>query len=70
MTEKWKERARRAVDNARASGESVFGSDVAFRALIDALHEKGILSDDDESFLLKLWDEVDEIPWPEEQEDW
>ncbi len=69
MAEKWKERARRAVDDAKDRGEGAFGSDVAVRALIDALHEKGILSDDDESFLLDLWDEVDEIPWPEEH-DW
>ena len=68
MAEKWKERARRAVDDAKARGESAFGSDVAFRALVDALHEKGILSDDDECFLLQIWDEVDEFPWPEEQD--
>lgn len=69
MAEKWKERARRAVDQAKAEGQGAFGSDVALRALIDALREKGVLSESDESFLLQLWDEVDEIPWPEEH-DW
>ena len=70
MAEKWKETARRAVDQAKAEGEGAFGSQVAFRALLDALCEKGVISDDDQAFLLQIWDEVDEIPWPEEEQDW
>jgi hypothetical protein len=68
MVAKWQQRARQAVDQAKADGEGAFGSQVAFRALLDALREKGVLSDEEEAFLLEIWDEVDEIPWPEEQE--
>lgn len=67
MAAKWQERARRAVEQAKAEGEGGFGSQVALRALLDALREKGVLSNEEESFLLEIWDEIDEIPWPEEQ---
>lgn len=67
MAADWKERARRAVERCKAKGEGGFGSQFALQALIGALHEKGVLSDDDQSFLLEIWDEIDDIPWPEEE---